>query len=77
MNTLVLPLGLLVFLAVMLFIGFLAADEIKVNSANFLVAGRRMPLYLAASTLMAQSVDSNATLGNTDEIVIETAAKSL
>ncbi|MGB3512261.1 MAG: hypothetical protein WBA93_24095 [Microcoleaceae cyanobacterium] len=30
------------------------------------MAGRRLTLPLAAATLMAQSVDSNATLGNTD-----------
>ena len=40
--------------------------QVKGDSENYLVAGRGLVLPLAAATLMAQSVDSNATLGNTD-----------
>ncbi|RMF20356.1 MAG: sodium:solute symporter, partial [Cyanobacteria bacterium J083] len=47
-------------------IGMWAAKQVKGDSENYLVAGRRLVLPLAAATLMAQSVDSNATLGNTD-----------
>ncbi len=43
-----------------------AAKQVKGDSENYLVAGRGLVLPLAAATLMAQSVDSNATLGNTD-----------
>lgn len=58
--------GIIVFLLGTLAIGVWAAKQIKGDSVNFLVAGRGLILPLAAATLMAQSVDSNATLGNTD-----------
>ncbi len=58
--------GILVFLFGTLGIGVWASKQIKGNSENFLVAGRGLILPLAAATLMAQSVDANATLGNTD-----------
>ena len=58
--------GILVFLFATLGIGMWAAKQVKGNSENYLVAGRGLVLPLASATLMAQSVDSNATLGNTD-----------
>ena len=58
--------GILLFLFATLGIGVWAAKQVKGDSENYLVAGRGLVLPLAASTLMAQSVDSNATLGNTD-----------
>ncbi|MEM9276747.1 MAG: sodium:solute symporter family protein [Cyanobacteria bacterium P01_F01_bin.143] len=58
--------GILVFLFATLGIGIWAAKQVKGDSENYLVAGRGLVLPLAAATLMAQSVDSNATLGNTD-----------
>ncbi|OZH51229.1 sodium:solute symporter [Hydrocoleum sp. CS-953] len=58
--------GIILFLFATLGIGIWTAKQIKGDSINFLVAGRRLILPLAAATLMAQSVDSNATLGNTD-----------
>ena len=58
--------GIIIFLLGTLGIGAWASQQIKGDSVNFLVAGRGLALPLAAATLMAQSVDSNATLGNTD-----------
>lgn len=58
--------GIIVFLLGTLGIGIWASRRIKGDSINFLVAGRGLVLPLAAATLMAQSVDSNATLGNMD-----------
>lgn len=58
--------GIIAFLVLTLAIGLWAAKQIKGDSVNYLVAGRGLILPLAAATLMAQSVDSNATLGNTD-----------
>lgn len=58
--------GIILFLLATLGIGAWASQRIKGDSVNFLVAGRGLALPLAAATLMAQSVDSNATLGNTD-----------
>ena len=58
--------GIIIFLVGTLAIGMWAAKQVKGDSENYLVAGRGLVLPLAAATLMAQSVDSNATLGNTD-----------
>lgn len=58
--------GVLFFLFAMLGVGVWASRQIKGDSVNYLVAGRGLALPVAAATLMAQSVDSNATLGNTD-----------
>ncbi|MGF1600402.1 MAG: sodium:solute symporter family protein [Thermosynechococcaceae cyanobacterium] len=58
--------GIIAFLLGTLGVGVWASKQIKGDSVNFLVAGRGLALPLAAATLMAQSVDSNATLGNTD-----------
>ncbi len=58
--------GIILFLAATLAIGIWAAKQVKGDSENYLIAGRGLVLPLAAATLMAQSVDSNATLGNTD-----------
>ncbi len=58
--------GIILFLLATLGLGVWASKQIKGDSVNFLVAGRGLVLPLAAATLMAQSVDSNATLGNTD-----------
>lgn len=58
--------GILLFLFATLGIGVWASKQIKGDSVNYLVAGRGLILPMAAATLMAQSVDSNATLGNTD-----------
>ncbi len=66
MTTKLLFWGIIVFLVATLAIGMWAAKQVKGDSENYLVAGRGLILPLAAATLMAQSVDSNATLGNTD-----------
>jgi Na+/proline symporter len=36
------------------------------KSANFFVAGRSLPMWMVAVTLVAASIDSNALLGNVD-----------
>ena len=58
--------GVGVFLAIIVGIGLYVSRWIKGSSENFIVAGRNLILPLAAATLMAQSLDANATLGNTD-----------
>lgn len=59
-------LGLVAFLAVMIGVGFYVSTKVNGDSINYIVAGRGLILPLAAATLMAQSLDANATLGNTD-----------
>jgi Na+/proline symporter len=66
MSNTILFWGIILFLLATLGIGIYASKQIKGDSVNYLVAGRGLMLPLAAATLMAQSVDSNATLGNTD-----------
>lgn len=58
--------GVGIFLAIIVGIGLYVSQWIKGSSENFIVAGRSLILPLAAATLMAQSLDANATLGNTD-----------
>jgi Na+/proline symporter len=58
--------GLAATIALMMAIGLYVAKKVQGDSINYIVAGRGLILPLAAATLMAQSLDSNATLGNTD-----------
>src|SRR3954470_8911152 len=60
----ILGVGLSV-LAVVL-VGIFVARKVDGDSANYLVAGRRLGVPLVAASLMAAAVDSNATVGNTD-----------
>ena len=58
--------GVIASIAITITIGLFAARKVKGSSVNYIVAGRGLILPLVAATLMAQSVDSNATVGNTD-----------
>ena len=57
--------GVAAFIVLQTAIGLYVARKVG-GSSNFIVAGRGLILPLAAATLMAQAVDTNATLGNTD-----------
>lgn len=59
-------LGVAAFVILQTAVGLYVARRIAGSSKNFIVAGRGLILPLAACTLMAQAVDTNATLGNTD-----------
>lgn len=59
-------LGVALFIALQVSIGLYFVRRVRGSSTNFIVAGRGLILPLAAAALMAQAVDSNATLGNTD-----------
>lgn len=59
-------LGVALFIVLQLAVGLFFSRKVKGESTNYIVAGRGLVLPLAAATLMAQAVDSNATLGNTD-----------
>jgi hypothetical protein len=47
-------------------VGTLTLFLVKGSVDNFFVAGRSMPLTMVAFTIGAQSLDSNALLGNVD-----------
>ncbi|MFC5379302.1 sodium:solute symporter family protein [Aquipuribacter nitratireducens] len=59
-------LGVALTVVAVLVVGLVVARRVDGDTTNFLVAGRALPLPLAAAGLMGQAVDSNATLGNTD-----------
>lgn len=58
--------GVTAFLTVCIIIGLYMARNVDGDSENYIVAGRGLVLPIVAATLMAQSLDANATLGNTD-----------
>jgi len=59
-------LGVAAFITLQIAVGMSFVRRVRGRSVNFIVAGRGLILPLAATALMAQAVDSNATLGNTD-----------
>ncbi len=58
--------GVAVFLLVLTVSGVVSARRVRGDCANYLVAGRALPAVLVAAVLIAQPVDSNATIGNGD-----------
>lgn len=59
-------LGVAITVIAVLAVGIFVARKIDGDSANYLVAGRRLGVPLVAVSLTAAAVDSNATVGNTD-----------
>ena len=59
-------LGIGATVLVVLIVGIAVARKVDGDSANYLVAGRRLGVPLVAVSLTAAAVDSNATVGNTD-----------
>ncbi|WP_448006337.1 sodium:solute symporter family protein [Agromyces bauzanensis] len=59
-------LGVGLTVLVVLIVGIAVARKIDGDSANYLVAGRRLGVPLVAVSLTAAAVDANATVGNTD-----------
>ncbi|MDQ1129282.1 sodium:solute symporter family protein [Microbacterium sp. SORGH_AS_0888] len=59
-------LGVALTVLVVLVVGIVVARKIDGDSANYLVAGRRLGAPLVAVSLTAAAVDANATVGNTD-----------
>lgn len=53
-----------IFILLYLSVGFWAATKIKNKAKNYYIAGKSLPLWIAMLTLSAQSLDSNASLGN-------------
>lgn len=58
--------GVGITVLVVLIVGVLVARRVDGDSANFLVAGRRLGVPLVSVSLAAAAVDANATVGNTD-----------
>jgi SSS family solute:Na+ symporter len=58
--------GVAITVLIVLVVGIAVARKIDGDSANYLVAGRRLGVPLVAVSLTAAAVDANATVGNTD-----------
>nr|WP_090339108.1 sodium:solute symporter [Mycolicibacterium malmesburyense]CRL67241.1 Na+/proline symporter [Mycolicibacterium malmesburyense] len=58
--------GVAIFLLILTVSGVISSRRVRGDSANYLVAGRTLPAVLVAAVLIAQPVDSNATIGNAD-----------
>lgn len=53
-------------IAISFVVGFATLFLVHGEAENFFVAGRSLPLWIVSMTLGAQSIDSNAILGNAD-----------
>lgn len=58
--------GVALSVVLILVVGIVVARKVDGDSANYLVAGRRLGVPLVAVSLTAAAVDANATVGNTD-----------
>ena len=58
--------GVAVFLLILTVSGVISARRVRGDCSNYLVAGRALPAVLVTAVLIAQPVDSNATIGNAD-----------
>jgi len=59
-------IGVGITIAISFIVGLLTYFVVKGEAENYFVAGKSLPLWIVAMTLGAQSVDSNALLGNVD-----------
>ena len=57
-------LGLVGFVAVFFILGLSSYRLVKGSGRNFVVGGKTLPLVLVGTMLTAQSIDANATVGN-------------
>lgn len=58
--------GVAIFLLILTVSGVVSARRVRGDCSNYLVAGRALPAVLVTAVLIAQPVDSNATIGNAD-----------
>ncbi|ANI37471.1 sodium:solute symporter family transporter [Mycolicibacterium vaccae] len=58
--------GVAIFLVILTVSGVVSARRVRGDTTNYLVAGRALPAVLVTAVLIAQPVDSNATIGNAD-----------
>ena len=57
-------IGIIVFLTVFFFLGIGMYYLVKGSGKQYIIAGKSLPFILVGSTLLAQSLDANATMGN-------------
>lgn len=59
-------IAIIVAIVISFLIGFATLFLVQGEAENFFIAGKSLPLWIVAFTLGAQSIDSNAILGNAD-----------
>jgi len=57
-------IGISVYLGVFFFLGLAMYYLVKGSGRQYIIAGKRLPFFLVGTTLLAQALDANATLGN-------------
>jgi Na+/proline symporter len=57
-------IGMIVFLLVFFLLGMLMYIMVKGSGRQYIVAGKSLPFFLVGTTMLAQSLDANATMGN-------------
>jgi len=63
-------IGLIVALVIFIIVGVGMVFMVKGSGKAYIIAGKRLPFFFAGTTLLAQSLDANATLGNTGAVYL-------
>lgn len=56
--------GIIIYLVVFLLLGIAMYYLVRGSGKRYIVAGRALPFFLVGTTMLAQSLDANATMGN-------------
>jgi len=57
-------IGIVTFLTVFFLIGIIMYYRVRGSGQQYIVAGKSLPFFLVGTTMLAQSLDANATMGN-------------
>jgi Na+/proline symporter len=57
-------IGLIVLVSLYVLVGISMYFMVKGSGRRFIIAGKKLPLFLIGTMLFAQALDANATLGN-------------
>jgi len=57
-------IGMIIYLAVFFLLGISMFFLVKGSGKQYIVAGKSLPFFLVGTTMLAQSLDANATMGN-------------
>ena len=56
--------GMIIYLAVFFLLGMAMYYLVKGSGKQYIIAGKSLPFFLVGTTMLAQSLDANATMGN-------------
>jgi Na+/proline symporter len=57
-------IGMIIYLAVFFLLGMAMFYFVKGSGKQYIIAGKSLPFFLVGTTMLAQSLDANATMGN-------------